>query len=248
MTTANEWEVFFDGHAPYYREEPFTRNTAAEIEFMVAELKLADQASILDIGCGIGRHAVPLGQRGYRVTGVDISQGMLAQARQAAQQAGVQIEWVHADAAVYRSEKRFDAAICLCEGAFGLLGSADDPLQHELGILRGVYESLRPGGRFVLNAPNGLAKIRSATPQAVETGAFDPLTLLEVFTLPLKGAGEAQSQPLRERGFVPSELALMLSISGLQVEHIWGGTAGSWLRQPLGLDEMELMAIARKPG
>ena len=248
MTTANEWEVFFDGHAPYYREEPFTRNTAAEIEFLVAELKLADQASILDIGCGIGRHAVPLAQRGYRVTGVDISQGMLALARQAAQQAGAQIEWVHADAAVYRSEKRFDAAICLCEGAFGLLGSADDPLQHELGILRGVHESLRPGGRFVVTALNGMLKIRSATPQAVETGAFDPLTLLEVFTLPLKGAGEAQSQPLRERGFVPSELALMLSISGLQVEHIWGGTAGSWLRQPLGLDEMELMAIARKPG
>jgi SAM-dependent methyltransferase len=248
VTKANEWEVFFDGHAPHYREEPFTRNTAAKIEFLVAELKLAEGASILDIGCGIGRHAVPLAQRGFQVTGVDISQGMLAQARQAAQAAGVQIEWVHADAAAYRSERRFDAAICLCEGAFGLLGSADDPLQHELGILQGVSESLKPGGRFVVTALNGMLKIRSATPESVEAGGFDPLTLLEVYTLPLKGAGEAPSQPLRERGFVPSELALMLNISGLQVEHLWGGTAGSWLRQPPELDEMELMAIAHKPG
>ena len=82
MTKANKWETFFDGHAPHYSEEPFTRNTAAEIEFLVAELKLAEGASILDIGCGIGRHAVPPAQRGYRVTGVDVSQGMLAQARQ----------------------------------------------------------------------------------------------------------------------------------------------------------------------
>ena len=248
MTNANEWEAFFDGHAPYYREEPFTRNTAAEIEFLVAELTLADAASILDVGCGIGRHAVPLAQRGYPVTGVDISRGMLAQARQAAQQAGVQVEWVHADAATYRSERRFDAAICLCEGAFGLLGSADDPLQHELGILQGIRASLKPGGQFVLTALNGMAKIRSATPESVEARAFDPLTLLEVFALPLRGAGEALSQPLRERGFVPSELALMLNSSGLQVVHIWGGTAGSWLRQPPGLDEIELMAVARRPG
>jgi 2-polyprenyl-3-methyl-5-hydroxy-6-metoxy-1,4-benzoquinol methylase len=81
MTWANEWEAFFDGHAPYYREEPFTRNTATGIEFLVIELKLVDGESILDVGCGIGRHALPLAQRGYRVTGVDISQGTLAQAR-----------------------------------------------------------------------------------------------------------------------------------------------------------------------
>jgi hypothetical protein len=37
-------------------------------------------------------------------------------------------------------------------------------------------------------------------------------------------------------------------MSGLQVEALWGGTAGSWLRQPPGLDEIELMAVARKTG
>jgi 2-polyprenyl-3-methyl-5-hydroxy-6-metoxy-1,4-benzoquinol methylase len=81
MTKSNEWEAFFDGNAPYYREEPLTRSTVAEIEFLVTELKLVDGASMRDVGCGIGRHDLPLAQRGYRVTGVDISQGTLAQAR-----------------------------------------------------------------------------------------------------------------------------------------------------------------------
>ena len=46
--------------------------------------------------------------------------------------------------------------------------------------------SLKPGGRFVLTALNGMAKIRSATPQTVEAGVFDPLTLLELMAIARK--------------------------------------------------------------
>lgn len=37
--------------------------------------------SILDLGCGTGNHAIPLVQRGYEVTGVDLSEDMLIHAR-----------------------------------------------------------------------------------------------------------------------------------------------------------------------
>jgi hypothetical protein len=49
---------------------------------------------------------------------------------------------------------------------------------------------------------------------------------------------------LRERGFIASELALMLRMSGFDVQHLWGGTAGNWRRGPMDLDEMELMVLA----
>ena len=36
--------------------------------------------SVLDLGCGTGNHAIPLAKRGFQVTGVDVSPGMLAHA------------------------------------------------------------------------------------------------------------------------------------------------------------------------
>ena len=78
MTRRNEWEEFFDGHAPVYMDNSFTKNTVEEAEFVLEELGLPAGGRILDVGCGTGRHAVELARRGYRVTGVDISSGMLS--------------------------------------------------------------------------------------------------------------------------------------------------------------------------
>ena len=51
---------------------------------------------------------------------------------------------------------------------------------------------------------------------------------------------------LRERRVVPSELVLMCRVAGLDVLHLWGGTAGAWGRRPLQLAEIEMMVVARK--
>ncbi len=41
------------------------------------------------------------------------------------------------------------------------------------------------------------------------------------------------------------ELTLMLQLTGFRVDDVWGGTAGSWGRRPLLMDEIELMVAAR---
>jgi hypothetical protein len=51
----------------------------------------------------------------------------------------------------------------------------------------------------------------------------------------------------RERGYVPTELRLMLQNAGFAVEFISGSTAGEWRASRPTLDEMELMALARRP-
>jgi len=243
----NEWITFFNAHAPFYMQEPFTRNTTEEINFLLEELRLPPQSRILDVGCGSGRHAVKLAQRGFQVTGIDISIGMLREAQRRAKELGVRCMWVQADAAVMHLAQQADGIICLCEGAFGLLASTDDPYTHELDILAGIYQALKPGGKLILTAPNGLMKIRGANDEMVDQGTFDPMALLEVFTLDYESNGEKKSIVLRERGFVPSELRMMLSVAGFDVVNIYGGTAGAWNRKPPRLDEMELMAIAIKP-
>jgi hypothetical protein len=51
---------------------------------------------------------------------------------------------------------------------------------------------------------------------------------------------------MREHGFVPTELQLLFRMAGLNVLHIWGGTAGDWRRGQINLDEYEIMAVAEK--
>jgi len=71
-------------------------------------------------------------KRGYRVTGIDISQKMLEKAKEWAQKKDVEVELIKADAARFECNEEFDAAICLCEGAFSLVGLSDDPIEHDL--------------------------------------------------------------------------------------------------------------------
>lgn len=246
MTTRSEWEEFFDGHAPVYMENVFTKNTLAEVDFIIEELKLPPGIRILDVGCGTGRHSVELAKRGYLVTGVDLSSGMLAEAEKAAGKAGVEVEWIHADATQFKPGKLFDAAICLCEGAFGLLGKDDDPVEQGLSILRNINRALKPDAKLMMTVLNGLALIRKYKQEDVEKGVFDPIALAGSCPMEYDIPEGKRSVTVRERGFTPTELKLMLDRTGFEADHIWGGTAGNWGRRKIDLDEIEIMIIGTK--
>ncbi|MCX6371694.1 MAG: class I SAM-dependent methyltransferase, partial [Actinobacteria bacterium] len=216
--TDSVWREFFDSYAPQYMNEVFTADSVREVEFLVEVLGLPTGATILDVGCGTGRHAVEFARRGYVVTGLDLSAGMLAEAAKAAEEASVEIELVQADATAFSLERGFDAAVCLCEGAFTLVG-ADDPFDHDLAILRNVLAALTPGAPFVLTASNGMRLIRSATPEQVAAGRFDPLSLSESYDMEWETPEGPRSVPVRERGYVPSELRLLCRMAGFEVEH-----------------------------
>ena len=240
------WEEFFDGYAPEYMKEVFTKNTRVEVDFLTEEFKLQPGNRILDIGCGTGRHSVELARRGFAMTGVDQSSGMLAEARKAAEAAGVEIELIHSNAAEYKPNKRFDAAICLCEGAFCLLGSDDDPIERDLIILRNINAALDVGGKFILTTINGLRKVRTYRPEDVASGKFDPIHIIEFFEMEYDSEGVKRKFRLREKGYIGSELMLLLRLAGFGTENIWGGTAGNWGKRQIEMDEMEIMAVAVK--
>lgn len=247
-TGVNEWASFFDAHAPDYMTNIFTGNTLAEVDFAVQELGLTPGMAVLDVGCGTGRHSVELARRGCEVTGVDISSGMLREAEKAASAAGVKVEWVHCNAVDYRPRRQFDAAVCLCEGAFALLGSGDDPIEHDLALLRMVNSALRDGGGLLLTTLSALRLVSRSTADDIVSGRFDPYTMtarqeVEVAT----PSGPARLHE-RERHYVPTELRLLFRCAGLEVRGLWGGTAGNWCRQQLDCDEIEVMVSAVKVG
>jgi SAM-dependent methyltransferase len=256
MPQINEWENFFDQHAPYYMENVFTKNTLAEVEFILEELGIPPGGRILDMGCGTGRHAIELARRGFDVTGVDLSSGMLEEARQAARSAGASVHWVHEDATRFVAREPFDAAICLCEGAFGLLGLDDDPIEHDLTILGNISSGLKSSAPFLMTALNGFRMIRQYHQKGAilkdgllqddAGGTFDLFRMVEYSSIEIETAVGRQSFRSRERGYLPSELSLMLRLTRFEIEHVGGGTAGNWGKRPLELDEMEIMVIASR--
>jgi ubiquinone/menaquinone biosynthesis C-methylase UbiE len=100
---------------------------------------------VLDLGCGWGRHSVELARRGCAVVGIDQSAELLEHARRGAEDAGVQVEWVHGDYRKLDREAEFDAVLSLFSSLGYSLRDADD-----LSVLSGARRALRSDGVFVL--------------------------------------------------------------------------------------------------
>jgi SAM-dependent methyltransferase len=102
--------------------------------------------TVLDLCCGPGRHSVSFARRGMQVTGVDRTKFLLDRARERASQAAVEVEWVEEDMRRFRREGAFDLA-CSLFTSFGYFEDDDE----DLAVLRNVWESLAPGGVFVVD-------------------------------------------------------------------------------------------------
>lgn len=117
----------------------------AEIDQLLVLAPLPPGSAILDLPCGIGRHSVELARRGMCVTAVDRTRVYLEQAREAAREAGLSIEFTQADMRTFIREQSFDAVFNLWTS----FGYFDDP-GDDLRTLRNFHASLRPGGRLVM--------------------------------------------------------------------------------------------------
>jgi ubiquinone/menaquinone biosynthesis C-methylase UbiE len=244
MPEKTTWERFFDAHAPIYEDNVFTKNTVYEVDFLLDELHIPPGGAVLDVGCGTGRHAVELAKRGYAVTGLDLSSEMLSRAADAAKAENVHVEWIRANATHFTLSELYDAAVCLCEGAFGLLGQSDDPIDQPLSILCNVSRSLKPQAKAVFTVLNAAAMLRKYQNKDVAEGHLDPLTMAVSSEYPPQEGMPAIA--VRERAFVPTELILLFRLAGMSVLNMWGGTAGNWGRRSLDLDEIEIMIVACK--
>jgi 2-polyprenyl-3-methyl-5-hydroxy-6-metoxy-1,4-benzoquinol methylase len=141
-------------------------------------LSLRPGMSVLDLGCGSGRIAVPLARRGLVVTGADNSPPALVRARAAAQAARVALRLSDGDMRELSFHEEFDAVVSW----YTSLGYYDDAVER--GILRRLFRALRPGGRLLIEHVNRDRVLRNYQTYAVEErdghlmidhNAFDPL-------------------------------------------------------------------------
>jgi SAM-dependent methyltransferase len=119
--------------------------TRAEADFIEKVLQPAPGAALLDVPCGVGRHSVALAERGYCLTGVDLTLPFLHEARNKAADLGLTITWEHRDMRTLPWIEQFDGAFCFW-GSFGYFGN-----KGNLRFVEAVFRALRPGARFLLD-------------------------------------------------------------------------------------------------
>ena len=86
MRTDTEWPIAFfdDDYLKIYEPMLTEERTGLEVDFIERELGLSPWGRVLDLACGVGRHAVGMARRGYRVTGFDFNATYLELGRRAA--------------------------------------------------------------------------------------------------------------------------------------------------------------------
>ena len=223
-----------------YLNYSFTKGTKQEIDFLVEALPLVGGDRVIDIGCGPGRHCNELAIRGYKAFGIDISATFIEQASASAVEGA---SFRRLDARLLQDEielhGKFDVAICLCQGAFGvMLDDSDD-----LDVLRGAAAVLRPGGLLALSAFNSYFSIRHHTDAQfdVDRGVSHERTVLR------NPAGEEMETDLWTGCYTPRELRMACSIVGLEVVRIYGVEPGKYGLIEPSVDLPEYLLVARKP-
>lgn len=104
-------------------------------------------STVLDLACGTGTMSRLLAERGYSLTGADLSPGMLAVARRKAAAENLPIDFFAQDAAeLDLGERRFDAVICF----FDSLNYILDPQRVQSAFAQ-IYAHLNPGGTFLFD-------------------------------------------------------------------------------------------------
>ncbi len=239
--TAEDPDHWFEPVADHlgaaYLRYSFTRGTRQEVEFLIPALALAPGMRVLDVGCGPGRHAYALAERGIAVHGIDVSRRFVDLARDGAPP-GATFERL--DARTLAFDREFDAVICLCQGGFGLM-TAD---AHDGVVFAGLARSLKPAGRLALSAFSSYFVVRHWDDAEfdVESGVNHERTEVR------NAAGETIETSLWTGCYTPRELRLLCAANGLSVDSISGVEPGAFGSQQPTLDTPELLLLAtRRP-
>jgi len=224
---------------PAYLRYSFTMGTEQEIEFVVGALGLEPGMRVLDVGCGPGRHALALARRGMEVVGVDLSPDFVELARKAAADEGLAATFEEMDVRDLAYDREFDAAVCLCQGGFGLLGGADDA-----AVIGRIAAAVRLRGAVALTAFSSYFAVRFLEPD--ET--FDAATGVQHETTTVRDEGGATRDfDLWTTCFTARELTLLADAAGLDVTGVHGVAPGRYGTAPPTLDDPELLLLGRVP-
>jgi ubiquinone/menaquinone biosynthesis C-methylase UbiE len=220
------------------------KHLTADLPFWVQQARKSGDP-VLELACGTGRVALHLASAGFRVTGIDISDSMLGEARRKASQAGLAVEWVQADIRNFALERHFPLII-FPFNTIAILWELED-LET---CLTCVKRHLAPGGRFIVDVftPDFHFLVRNPTerfPHAeypdpdgrgtivvTESNVYDAARQINrvKFFFKFPGQAEEVAEEIEIRIYFPQELDALLKYNGFAIESKFGDYDGTAFR------------------
>jgi len=132
-------------------EHKWSTHTKSEVDFILNRCGLVVGQRVLDVGCGLGRHAMELAKRGMQVTGIDYIPKFIERAKLNASQEGLEtVEFVDGDCRnADFATNNYDAVICL----YDVVGTFVDEKENSK-ILRNIARSLGSEGAAIISVMN----------------------------------------------------------------------------------------------
>ena len=225
-------EDYFSGRVAEKFDERYADKAAPVVVDPMVDLlvELAGGGNALELGIGTGRVALPLRQRGVRVSGIELSPDMVAQLR--ARPGGGDIEVAIGDFSTTRVAGTFSLAYLVANTIMNLTTQ-----DAQVACFENVAAHLEPGGCFVIDVlvPRLQRLPPGETFQPFDVSpthlGFDEIDVVSQALVShhywIDGDNvELFSPPFR---YVwPSELDLMARIAGMTLRERWGG----WRREP----------------
>jgi SAM-dependent methyltransferase len=238
VETMNAVDEVFGRYAALYDGFYGDRGYGSEVDLIASRLATrsddSDKPSVLDLGCGTGKHLELFARHGYVGCGVEQSGGMLAQARVRLER--LPVRFVHADARRVRLAERFDLVVSLFHvlsyqehdhDAIALLESAaahaSGPVVVDFWYGPGV---LNQG----LERREARCELGGASVTRVATPSHDAKRRLvdvryDFTVVDASGRTESFSETHRMRYFFEDEVARFAARAGLEIAEL-----GTWTR------------------
>ncbi len=213
-------------NSPYYHQLYFKRDEREAAEFidkLVGHLKPEASASMLDIACGKGRHSIQLASKGFEVTGIDLSEGSIREAK----------NWENEKLQFFVHDMRLPFRINYFDCAFNFFTSFGyfDTKREHYNTIRSIAQSLKPGGHFVIDFLNvQYAEDHTIHKSDIEIGDvnyhitkwFDEEHFYKRIIVEDKALKEPIEHLERVAKFTLGDFTEMLGYHDLQVQEVFG--------------------------
>lgn len=219
-----EWfELWFD--SPYYHtlyKQHDDQDAQTSIDHLLTVMNLQPSARVLDLACGKGRHSRYLADKGFSVTGLDISAASISYAR----------GFEHDGLDFYQHDMRLPFRMRYFDAVFNFFtsfGYFDNDKDHQLALTN-VAKGLRKDGRLMIDFFNSRVVLKNIVPhdrKTVDGIEFHLQKKVEngyiVKSVQFQHKGKAHHFVERVRLLTFSDFETMLSQAGMRIENAFGG-------------------------
>ncbi|MFC1849012.1 class I SAM-dependent methyltransferase [candidate division CSSED10-310 bacterium] len=241
MTSNQTQSYYFDGRHYDSRIE-----LTDDIPFWLEQAR-AYGDPVLELACGTGRISIPLAREGFQVTGLDLSDNMLAEARRKSELENLPLEWIQGDGRDFDLGKQFNLIFI----PFNSLSEFHSRQDLE-SCFACVWQHLLPQGRFIVDVFNPRLDILLREPdkryphtcypdpqgrgsiEVTESNKYDDATQINEITLHNTFLDHPDRLEFKDklvmRIFYPQEIDALLTYNGFRIEHKLGDYDGHLFR------------------